>query len=127
MVQIVVYVGNTEKSMQNHKKSPNVLKIKKKHPEQINKKCTFLSFSGFCFRFLILLVIFDDFFSISFINHYLDHEIDSGVSKIGFGLIFCFYGTWFHGKWSYLAPVQLYFSAGTMVPWYHGTMVPAEK
>ena len=47
------------------------------------------------------------------INRTLTHEIDSGVSKIGFSIEKHFRGAYSHGKWSCLAPVQLYF----WVPW----------
>ena len=75
-------------------------------------------------------------FSISLI---LTNEIDSGTIKIGFSIEGYFYCTYFHGKWSCLAPVQLYFSVflgslgtqgGLMGPWAswdpgpHGTGVP---
>ena len=43
-------------------------------------------------------------FSISYINHYLNHEFAAGVSKIGFSIKKHFYGSCFHGIWSCMGP-----------------------
>ena len=68
----------------------------------------------------MVFMIVHDFSFIFDINHYLDHEFDAGVSKIGFSIEKHVWGTCFHGIWTCLGS----WAHGPMGPWAHG---PNEK